>query len=314
MRVGLLARFLDLFFSLKLLLSGNTPGGLAVGAAQRYQAIEKEQAAQKGGDKGGPWYHGRVVREHGYTALQYYFLYAYNDWRSSFHGVNDHESDWELMTVYAAEDANGHLQPCWMACSAHLGAGDDLRRRWDDPDLERVGEHPLVYVGAGSHANYFFKGEYMPAVEAPFTRPITRAWTEVRRLWARLGQEDSFRAPKEGVNIPFVDYARGDGLRIGPGQSQSWQVCLLQPTVEAPAPVWLESYRGLWGLHRGIQQAAKMRLPVLASNEVVGSGGAGTIPSAGAGLIRPRRQRLHAQFSSRSGSDCRLMGRTLRIP
>ena len=38
-RVGLLARFLDLFFSLSLLLRGSAPGGLAVGAALRYQAL-----------------------------------------------------------------------------------------------------------------------------------------------------------------------------------------------------------------------------------------------------------------------------------
>ncbi|HEY7342725.1 MAG TPA: hypothetical protein VH591_17760 [Ktedonobacterales bacterium] len=247
-RVGLLARFLDLFFSLSLLLRGNTPGGLAVGAAQRYQVVE-----QSSGNHRGTWYHGRVVRQHGYIALQYYFFYAFNDWRSSFHGVNDHEGDWEMVTVYAAEDKYGRIQPCWMACSAHLGEGDDLRRRWDDPGLERLDEHPIVYVGAGSHANYFFRGEYMPAVEIPFTQPLARAWREVRRLWARLGQGDSLGPPKtqEGIHIPFVDYARGDGLRVGPGQPQTWQVCLLQPTAKSPAPPWVDDYRGLWGLRSG---------------------------------------------------------------
>lgn len=247
-RVGLLARFLDLFFSLSLLLRGNTPGGLAVGAAQRYQTVE-----QGSGNHRGTWYHGRVVRQHGYIALQYYFFYAFNDWRSSFHGVNDHEGDWEMVTVYVAEDASGLIQPCWMACSAHLGEGDDLRRRWDDPGLERFGEHPIVYVGAGSHANYFFRGEYMPAVEIPFTKPLARAWREVRRLWARIGQGDSLGPPKtqEGIHIPFVDYARGDGWRIGPGQPWTWQVCLLQPTAESPAPPWVDNYRGLWGLRSG---------------------------------------------------------------
>lgn len=247
-RVGLLPRFLDMFFSLSLLLRGNTPGGLAVGAAQRYQTIE-----QGAGSHRGTWYHGRVVRQHGYIALQYYFFYAFNDWRSSFHGVNDHEGDWEVVTVYVAEDTSGQIQPCWLACSAHLGEGDDLRRRWDDPGLERLGEHPIVYVGAGSHANYFFRGEYMPAVEIPFTQRLARVWTGIRRLWARLGQGDSLGPPKtqEGIHIPFVDYARGDGLRVGPGQPQTWQVRLLQPTAESPEPPWVDNYRGLWGLRSG---------------------------------------------------------------
>jgi hypothetical protein len=247
-RVGLLARFLDLFFSLSLLLRGNTPGGLAVGSALRYHAIEENPGSNRG-----TWYHGRIARQHGYIALQYHFFYAFNDWRSSFHGVNDHEGDWEMVTVYAAEDTSGQIQPCWMACSAHLGDGDDLRRRWDDPGLERFGEHPIVYVGAGSHANYFFRGEYMPAVEVPFTQPLSRAWETVRRLWARLGQGDSFATPKNqgGIRIPFVDYARGDGPRIGPGQPQTWQICLLQPTSNSPAPFWVDHYRGLWGLRSG---------------------------------------------------------------
>jgi hypothetical protein len=40
-----------------------------------------------------------------------------------------------------------------------------------------------------------------------------------------------------------VDYARGDGLAIGPGQEKSWaELRLLEPT-----PRWALHYRGLWG-------------------------------------------------------------------
>ena len=48
-------------------------------------------------------YHGRVVRQGGWTICQYWFFFAYNNWRSGFHGVNDHESDWELVSVYLYE-------------------------------------------------------------------------------------------------------------------------------------------------------------------------------------------------------------------
>jgi hypothetical protein len=44
--------------------------------------------------------------------------------------------------------------------------------------------------------------------------------------------------------VPFVDYARGDGLAIGPGQAKAWEVCLLDPV-----PGWVQKYRGLWGLY-----------------------------------------------------------------
>ena len=40
-------------------------------------------------------YYGRVVRQGGWTILQYWFFYCYNSWRSGYEGANDHESDWE---------------------------------------------------------------------------------------------------------------------------------------------------------------------------------------------------------------------------
>jgi hypothetical protein len=45
------------------------------------------------------------------------------------------------------------------------------------------------------------------------------------------------------LSIPFVEYARGDGLSIGPGQDLEWQAVHLDPP-----PAWLTGYRGLWGL------------------------------------------------------------------
>ncbi len=243
-RVGLAARFFALLFSLSLLLRGTVPGSLAAGSAKRYAATQSPDERYM--------YYGRVVREHGYVALQYWFFYAYNDWRASFHGVNDHEGDWEMVIVYVAENAAGVIEPLWLACSEHDYEGDDLRRRWDDPALQRVGEHPLICAGAGSHANYFFPGEYMPDVPFPFTQNLARAWLVVRRLWARLGQGDPpTRREESGFRVPFVDYARGDGLSIGPGQSRTWQVGVLQATADAPAPAWVDGFSGLWGHYSG---------------------------------------------------------------
>ena len=243
-RVGLPARFVDLLFSLSLLLRGKAPGGLAAGSAVQYRGVQVQDERYS--------YYGRVVRAHGYIALQYWFFYAFNDWRSSFHGVNDHEGDWEMVTVYAARNAQDDVEPCWLACSEHDSEGDDLRRRWDDPALERIGEHPVIYVGAGSHANYFLRGEYMPAVVVPYTQSPARFVMALRRLWARLGQGDEpSEREAEGFRIPFVDYARGDGVRLGPSQHREWDTRLLQATADAPAPTWIEGYTGLWGLYSG---------------------------------------------------------------
>jgi hypothetical protein len=45
------------------------------------------------------------------------------------------------------------------------------------------------------------------------------------------------------VSVPFIDYARGDGLSIGPGQKESWH-----PVVISDEVGWVHNYRGLWGL------------------------------------------------------------------
>ena len=243
-RVGLVARIVDLLFSLTLLARGKVPGGLAADAALRYQAM------QSAGERF--CYYGRVVRENGYVALQYWFFYAFNDWRSSFYGVNDHESDWEMITIYAVEDDEGEPRPAWLAYSSHEFEGDDLRRRWDDPEVQLEGEHPLVYVGAGSHANYYRPGEYLPVAEVPAASRLLRAWRRVRRFWRvtlRQGGEYSELPDLTFFRIPFVDYARGDGFSIGPGEAHTWQPELLHATPEGDAPAWVDGFRGLWGLY-----------------------------------------------------------------
>jgi hypothetical protein len=245
-RVGITARVADLLFSLTLLLRGKVPGGMAAAAALHYQHLQSADERY--------CYYGRVVREHGYIVLQYWFFYAFNDWRSSFHGVNDHEGDWELVTVYAIEDMAGNVQPCWVAYSSHEFEGDDLRRRWDDPELQHEGDHPIVYIAAGSHANYYSPGEYQPIAEVPYIGGVLRIWQRVQRFWRitlRQGSSPNTISQVGFVRIPFVDYARGDGLRIGPGQEKCWQMQVLQATPVRPAPGWVYGYRGLWGLYTG---------------------------------------------------------------
>ncbi|HEX5579807.1 MAG TPA: hypothetical protein VFY43_09090, partial [Candidatus Limnocylindria bacterium] len=141
-RVGYLSRFVDAAFAGSLLLRGRVPGGIARSSALWYRANGRE----------GPHpYYGRVYRDAGWTVLQYWFFYAYNDWRSAFHGANDHEADWEQITLFLSSEEEDRLVPRWAAYAQHDYHGEALRRRWDDAEqLQVVDGHPVVFAGAGS--------------------------------------------------------------------------------------------------------------------------------------------------------------------
>jgi hypothetical protein len=232
-RGGLLPRLGDAIFSATLLLRGRVPGATAAAAELKYAALLEQDERYV--------YHGRVVRHGGWTICQYWFFYAYNNWRSGFHGVNDHESDWEMIAVYLYE-ADGMLLPEWFAYASHDFHGADLRRRFDDPgDLMLEGRHPVVFAGAGSHASYFVGGEYMAEVPLPVPQRIMNVLAAAERFWREtLGQGGD----DGGLRIPFVDYARGDGLVVGPGQEREWSPNL----IDEKTP-WVGAYRGLWGLY-----------------------------------------------------------------
>jgi hypothetical protein len=231
-QVGLFGRLIDLVSRLSLLIRGAVPGGSAVTAL----AIQREHL-----EPSGSTYHGRVLRDDPWVVLQYWYFYSFNNWRSGFSGVNEHEADWEQVTIYldATRLRDGLPEPRWVVFSAHDETGDDLRRRWDDPDLELVdGAHPVVYAGAGSHSGAYLPGDYLITVEPPRVGglvPALRHLAKVVTPWSRAAQG-------EGLGMPYVDYARGDGLAIGPSGERAWTPALIDDTTP-----WVRDYRGLWG-------------------------------------------------------------------
>jgi hypothetical protein len=228
--VGLLARLVDAGLRLTLLLRGRIPGGFTAAAQQA-------DAATPAGDSC-PYY-GHVTDDAGYVVVQYWYFYAMNDWRSSFGGINDHEADWEQVTIFlTTDDSDGELHPAWVAFSAHDEVGDDLRRRRDDPDIEWVGEHPVVYAGAGSHSGAYLPGEYVVTAALPVPNWVTN----LKQFWNRImpwrGEDAS-----SGFGIPYIDYRRGDGVAVGQGGNRTWDAVVIDDTIP-----WVRDYRGLWGL------------------------------------------------------------------
>jgi hypothetical protein len=241
-RVGLPARLVDAGLVTSLLLRGRVPGGTAAAAEMRYSQIRTGDPRVS--------YHGRVIRTDGWVVLHYLFFYAMNDWRSTFDGANDHEADWEQCFIVLEELADGSLQPAWFCAAAHDEKGDDLRRRWDDPRLETVDGHPVVYPGAGSHATYLERGEYIMRLPFPGEKNLRTPLNLLRNLWRdTLGQPDPGDLAGKvarALSVPFVDYARGDGFVVGPGGEMEWT-----PILVSDSDPWVDGYRGLWGLDTG---------------------------------------------------------------
>jgi hypothetical protein len=196
-------------------------------------------------------YYAHVSSDGRYVVLQYWFFYAMNDWRSSFGGVNDHEADWEQISVFLVpldedagyakrRDGSDVLGVSWVAFSSHDETGDDLRRRADDPDITWVDHtHPVVHAGAGSHSGAYLPGEYLVRVEPPALQRFFAAISRARGLLFRWTRD----RPAPGVGIPYVDYKRGDGVHIGPGTAHPWRPVLIDD--ETP---WVRDFSGLWGL------------------------------------------------------------------
>lgn len=310
-RVGLFARLVDAGFTASLMLRGSVPGGTAAAAQIKYAAVEAADPRRV--------YHGRVVREGGWICLQYLYFYFMNDYRSTFNGVNDHEADWEQVFIYL-DDAPGGPVPVWIAAAAHDYTGDELRRRWDDPLFEKVGDHPVIYAGAGSHASYFERGEYLTEVPIPALRGIGGFLDALRDLW-----RDTLRQPDPGdlraalagaLSVPFVDYARGDGVAIGPGQRETWSPVLIDDTVD-----WVHGYRGLFGLDTHDRFAGE-RAPAgprytrsgtvrQSWNDPLGFAGLGKAPPPhrAAGVIRERIAELRAEAGRLDAHGETLRGR-----
>jgi len=180
-------------------------------------------------DDGALYYH--VVEANERLYVDYWWFFRFNDFqryalitacgRRIEIECHDHEGDWEGITVVTAPDDDNRL--AYAAFAQHDGA-----YRFDRPDVELVGERPVVYVARGSHASYSRRclaacGQARKVLKIPLPEesssgslawsrnsdpacvagshcleslrsPAARAWAAWPGLWGR-GPKDGPRSP-----------------------------------------------------------------------------------------------------------------------
>lgn len=224
--VGLFGRIVDALFLVLVMLRPTTPKATAVAADRKVRRLAMHEE---------PVCYARAVMAGEWLVLHYAWLYAMNDWRSGYRGMNDHEGDWEQAWIFCDP---ADQTPQWVTTSNHEYAGADLRRHWTDPELVRVGDRPVLHAGAGSHALFFSAGDYVTRFDLPGLRWL--AW--LQHLGRRIvgTAADTRRGIGPAVGIPFVDYARGDGRHVVDAD-----------VVAMDGQSWCEEFRGLWGVDTG---------------------------------------------------------------
>jgi hypothetical protein len=159
-----------------------------------------------------------VVNEGGATVIQYWLFYAYNNGH-----LNDHQGDWEVIQVFLDSSAN----PTDVLLSQH---GNGENAVWND--VEKLQNHPVIYVAEGSHANYFRSYQGKIGVEndvvgndgktispedlslimlgEPGNHPEEQSWLDFSGRWGYWGTDEEVVLGKVG---PYGPVYNQDGIR-----------------------------------------------------------------------------------------------------
>jgi hypothetical protein len=146
------------------------------------------------------------------TVLEYWLfypfdLYSVTDPPNEF--WQDHEADWEAVAVVLDTTVKTKPTPLLVAGSRHCSGA---RRDW--ARVERRGTHPVIYVGLGSHANYFAPGDI----------PLDR------KCWPQVA-----RAVFKAYGVPLRDHVSA---------GESFTPALVPVTASSPS--WM-TFAGRWG-------------------------------------------------------------------
>jgi len=214
-----------------------------------------------------PVYYGRVCRDDYQIILQYFFFYALNDWRHH-DGFNNHQGDWEGVFVFLTDEKD--KEPTHIGFSQHH-LGEVFDKSAVEYETINGQKHPVIFVAAGSHANYHKKGETLleDIVASGKTGWGYKIARFIRKQREHLGQTELELAENANVMrkrmvgeqeisepispselIVAMEHHEGSGRIIGPPGFETEQ-----EFVEWPEPVVLKednlpgwaNYRGLWG-------------------------------------------------------------------
>jgi len=152
-----------------------------------------------------PTLYARVIEnpDQGYTIVQYWIFYYFNDWR------NFHEGDWELVQLHFPGKTAGELletgEPPVLAAYSQHQSGQQMS--WNQMiDAGLVEEtHPKVYVAQGSHANYFTPGNFWAGLD--FDDTGLSSWHIVRPQQVNISQLPEMIVEKEAPEwLEFKGY------------------------------------------------------------------------------------------------------------
>lgn len=194
------------------------------------------------------------------NTITYFVFYAYNDGPPGLGDVQNHEGDWERITI----QLDDQFRPVEVRYSAHSGL--DTSRAWpgaDNPSgqptapLEDGG--PVVYVGQGSHANFPQTGQWETQVDGVYdvaaydpegsvrldlgtreARDVTaEPWYGSHVMWGERGSAQEFGIGEtSGPTGPLPD---GDDVDLVPdkGPIVDADADPRMPVTETHAPWWL---------------------------------------------------------------------------
>jgi hypothetical protein len=168
------------------------------------------------------YYHVTHYDDQDQYAVQYWFLYLFN------YRLNEHESDWEQITLRLDADK----RPIDVFYSAHAGGHT---RPWTG--VEKVGDHPVAYPGLGSHANYFVPGRHRVEIVCKRVIGSLRACLRGRKLVFDLA--DGGRKPLTADNYTLSELT--GPVFVGSYGSGNYVVLTRKPDVLADPRA-----RGAW--------------------------------------------------------------------
>ncbi|MCF7845075.1 MAG: hypothetical protein K9M03_04590 [Kiritimatiellales bacterium] len=106
-------------------------------------------------------------------AINYFFYYPKSNWQD-YGGQNNHEGDWEGVTIFFIKsnlegETFGKWIPTKAAMAQHVDIADNLANHinsdggdyvnWGDTIMNIENSHPHLYVGLGSHATFAYSDQ-----------------------------------------------------------------------------------------------------------------------------------------------------------